>query len=197
MKNAEPEHEPIPGPRPEQFGLIADHPDLGPAPIPFAEPWQYELHFPRDPRGPAIARTTLKAVLGAHGLGEFTDRAELLTSELTTNAVRYSLGPATVRLCWTNPVLRVSVTDTCPLVPVPFAAAGLEAERGRGLLILDLLADDWGGCRLGESVFGVGGKSVWFELVLGGGDRPPGGGIGGGAEPMPPGSPADPPALAA
>jgi anti-sigma regulatory factor (Ser/Thr protein kinase) len=153
-------------------------PEHEPSPIPFTEPWEYELHFPRDPRGPAVARTTLKAVLGAHGLGELGERAELLASELTTNAVRYSLGPATVRLRWTDPVLRVSVTDTCPLVPVPLGSAGPDCERGRGLLILDLLADDWGGCRLGESVFGIGGKSVWFELVLGEGDRPPGGGAG-------------------
>ncbi|MGP2437581.1 ATP-binding protein [Streptomyces sp. JW3] len=158
MKNVGPEHEP--------------------SPIPFTEPWEYELHFPRDPRGPAVARTTLKAVLGAHGLGELGERAELLASELTTNAVRYSLGPATVRLRWANPVLRVSVTDTCPLVPVRLGSAGPDCERGRGLLILDLLADGWGGCRLGESVFGIGGKRVWFELVLGEGDRPPGGGAG-------------------
>nr|WP_280904138.1 ATP-binding protein [Streptomyces sp. MAA16] len=162
-------------------------------PIPFAEPWEYELHFPRDPRGPAVARTTLKAVLRAHGLGELTDRAELLTSELTTNAVRYSTGPATVRLHWAKPVLRVSVTDTCPLVPEPLFPGGPYVERGRGLLILDLLADDWGGCRLGESVFGVGAKSVWFELVVGGGGLPPGDGAGGGTGPVPP----EPSALAA
>lgn len=42
-------------------------------------------------------------------------------------------------------------------------------------------ADDWGGCSLGESVFGVGGKSVWFELRLGGGD-PSGGGSGEGGD---------------
>ena len=161
-----------------------EQPDQPPL-IPFAEPWEYELHFPRDVRGPAVARTTLKAVLGAHGLGEFTDRAELLTSELTTNAVRYSLGPATVRLNWANPVLRVCVTDTCPSLPRPLVPGGQDAERGRGLLILDLLADDWGGCGLGESVFGVGGKSVWFELRLSGGDPSSGGGAGdgGGAGP--------------
>ncbi|GHD94828.1 ATP-binding protein [Streptomyces naganishii] len=184
MKNAEPEHEQTPEP------LRRDDPVV-PAPplIPFTEPWEYELHFPRDPRGPAVARTTLKAVLGAHGLGEFTDRAELLTSELTTNAVRYSLGPATVRLCWTNPVLRVSVMDTCPVFPVPLAQDRPDAERGRGLLILDLLADAWGGCSLGEPLFGVGGKTIWFELVLGGGDPPPGGGTGDGVAPRPPALP--------
>ncbi|MGW5136110.1 ATP-binding protein [Streptomyces sp. NPDC004135] len=118
MNNAEPEHDPSPE-RPCQGGQFISSPPL----IPFTEPWEYELHFPRDPRGPAVARTTLKAVLGAHGLGEFTDRAELLASELTTNAVRYSFGPATMRLCWVNPVLRVSVLDTCPVFP-PAVGAG-------------------------------------------------------------------------
>jgi anti-sigma regulatory factor (Ser/Thr protein kinase) len=147
--------------------------------VPFAEPWEYELHFPRDPRGPAVARATLKAVLGTHGLGEFVDRAELLTSELATNAVRHSLGPAAVRLNRANPVLRVSVTDTCPLLPAPPVPGGPDAEGGRGVLILELLVDDWGGCLLGESVSGVGGKSVRFELRLGGGDASAGGGADG------------------
>jgi anti-sigma regulatory factor (Ser/Thr protein kinase) len=163
MKQAEPE------PEPEHRRTIPR-----PAPIPFADPWEYELHFPRDPRGPAIARTTLKAVLTAHGLSELTDRAELLASELATNAVRYSTGPATVRLLWTHPVLRVSVTDTCSEFPVPLPPSGPGAEQGRGLLILDLLADAWGGLCLDHSLFEVGGKSIWFELVLRDGPPPPG-----------------------
>ncbi|MGW5136109.1 hypothetical protein [Streptomyces sp. NPDC004135] len=61
-----------------------------------------------------------------------------------------------------------------------------DAEGGRGLLILDLLADAWGGCSFGEALFGVGGKTIWFELVLGGGDPPPGGGSGDGVAPRPP-----------
>jgi anti-sigma regulatory factor (Ser/Thr protein kinase) len=170
MKQAEPEHEPTPEPG-RSIPHATPTPTPTPAPIPFADPWEYELHFPRDPRSPAIARTTLKAVLTAHGLSELTDRAGLLASELTTNAVRYSTGSATVSLLWTNPVLRVSVTDTCPKLPVALLPSRSDAEQGRGLLILDLLADNWGGFYLDESVFGVGGKSVWFELVLG--DGPP------------------------
>ncbi|WP_421107801.1 ATP-binding protein [Streptomyces sp. NEAU-S77] len=187
MKQEEPEREPTPeaeptpgptqglapGPEPEpEHGGERSAPQ--PAPILFAEPWEYELHFPRDPRGPAIARIAIKAVLTAHGLGELNDRAELLASELTTNAVRYATGSAAVRPCWTKPVLRVSVTDTCPGLPVPLHPPGPGAEHGRGLLILDLLADAWGGCRLGESPFGAGGKSIWFELVLEDGAPPPG-----------------------
>ncbi|NBM21125.1 ATP-binding protein, partial [Streptomyces sp. GC420] len=121
------------------------HPHPNPHPIPFADPWEYELRFPGDPRGPAIVRATLKAVLAAHGLHDLADRGELLVSELATNAVRHARGYAAVHLRWTRPVLRVSVTDASPELPSRPAAAGCpDAEGGRGLLILDLLADDWG-----------------------------------------------------
>ncbi|MEU8622739.1 ATP-binding protein [Streptomyces sp. NPDC048623] len=137
----------------------------GPVPLPFAHPWEYELHFPRDPRAPAITRVALRAVLAAHGLDELLDRAELLTSELTTNSVRHTRGPASVRLRWTCPVLRVSVSDTSPVFPMPLPQLPSEdAERGRGLAILELLADQWGGCCLDETLFGVAGKTIWFEL---------------------------------
>ncbi|WP_063786564.1 ATP-binding protein [Streptomyces sp. IGB124] len=147
-----------------------------PPPIAFAEPWEYELHFPRDPRAPGIARTTLRAVLGAHGLDELTDRAELLASELATNSVRHTKGPASVRLRWMCPVLRVSVSDSSPVFPVEVPAAiAWDAEGGRGLAILELVADQWGGCCLDEKLFGTGGKTIWFELRTGRGgpDAPP------------------------
>ncbi|WP_413103416.1 hypothetical protein [Streptomyces sp. Inha503] len=38
----------------------------------------------------------------------------------------------------------------------------------RGLFILDVLADRWGGCAIGEEPFGLGGKTLWFELSWGG-----------------------------
>lgn len=135
-----------------------------PPPIPFAEPWEYELRMPRDPRGPGVARTTLRAVLTAHGLPELTARAELLTSELATNSVRHSAGSAAVRLKWSHPVLRVSVWDSSPELPAPFVPPP-DLENGRGLLILDVFADRWGGCAIGEEPFGDGGKVIWFELA--------------------------------
>ncbi|MEU9111817.1 ATP-binding protein [Streptomyces sp. NPDC048483] len=144
----------------------AQDPDFAPIPLAFAEPWEYELAFPRDPRGPGIARTTLRAVLTAHRLDELADRAELLTSELATNSIRHAKGPASVRLRWTHPVLRVSVTDTSPYLPLFLAPPTPEAEDGRGLFILDLVSDEWGGCALGDSLLGPGGKTVWFELAV-------------------------------
>ncbi|MGW0980388.1 ATP-binding protein [Streptomyces xiamenensis] len=153
---------------PAQNATCAGIPRL--APIPFAEPWRYELHFPRDPRAPRIARLTLRTVLHAHGLTELTDRAELLTSELACNAVCHTGGAASVQLHWRHPVLRVSVWDTSPALPdtpgTPRPAPPPDSHNGRGLLLLDALADHWGGCALEDGPWGPGGKTVWFELRL-------------------------------
>jgi anti-sigma regulatory factor (Ser/Thr protein kinase) len=162
-------------PQPHPIDL-ADHIDeppslpTHPTPIPFHQPWQYELTFPCDPRSPRVARTTLRAILQLHGLDELTYRAELLASELTTNSVQHTKGPAGVRLHWLHPVLRVSVWDLSPDLPDPLRRApSLHDEAGRGLAILQLVADRWGGCAIGDGPHGHGGKTIWFELALPGG----------------------------
>ncbi|MEN8650759.1 ATP-binding protein [Streptomyces sp. 21So2-11] len=130
-------------------------------------PWQYELGFPCDPRSPRIARTTVRTVLDAHHLNELGYRAELLVSELVTNSVQHTKGPAAVRLHWLHPVLRGSVWDMSPDLPRPVRpAASIYDEAGRGLAILDLVADRWGGCAIGDGPYGPGGKTIWFELAL-------------------------------
>ncbi|MER7101061.1 hypothetical protein ABT383_15485 [Streptomyces humidus] len=50
--------------------------------------------------------------------------------------------------------------------PSPRPVADTCAVGGRGLLILDLLADRWGGCGTGEGPYGPAGKTIWFELAL-------------------------------
>ncbi|WP_251069319.1 ATP-binding protein [Streptomyces sp. ISL-96] len=149
-------------------------PHIHPTPIPSAAPWQYELTFPCDPRGPHVARTTLRTILAAHHLAELSYRAELLASELATNSVQHTKGPAAVRLQWLHPVLRVSVWDMSPDMPKPYAPpANPDAEAGRGLAILELVADRWGGCAIGKGPYGPGGKTIWFELSLRTGPPPP------------------------
>ena len=49
-------------------------------------PWTYTLQLPQDPRAPGVARVTLRNVLRVHGMPELTEVAELLASELVTNA---------------------------------------------------------------------------------------------------------------
>jgi hypothetical protein len=61
----------------------------------------------------------------------------------------------------------VEVRDSDPYPPVPTAlldddAGNLEAESGRGLLIVDALASAWGSSPAGR------GKTTWFEVGVGG-----------------------------
>ncbi|MES4901467.1 MULTISPECIES: ATP-binding protein [unclassified Streptomyces] len=145
------------------------------------QPWTYTLRLPNDPRAARIARVTLRAVLSGHGMAELTETAELLTSEMVTNALCHSDGPAQLRLrhlCENR--LRVSIWDTNPLIPAPFdtppghldrfaalteAAAKADDTHGRGLLIVRLCADNWGGYPLADDLFGISGKLLWFELA--------------------------------
>ena len=116
-------------------------------------PWAYTLHLPHDPRAPGIARSTLRSVLRAHRMTELAETAELLASELVTNAYRYSAGPYALRLRAPEPNrLRLGVWDANPEIPPPFKGAlsppGADAEHGRGLHLVELCADSWGACPL-------------------------------------------------
>ncbi|WP_369233801.1 ATP-binding protein [Streptomyces sp. R21] len=134
--------------------------------------WAYALQLPHDPLAPRIARTTLRAVLSGHGLPHIADTAELLTSELVTNAYRHSTGPATLRLrALPGARLRVSVWDANPHIPPPFdrhasplPSIPTGADGGRGLFLVCHYADAWGGYPLGDDLFGQSGKLLWCEL---------------------------------
>ncbi|MCH0541798.1 ATP-binding protein [Streptomyces sp. MUM 203J] len=145
--------------------------------------WSYLLQLPHNPLAPRVARVTLRAVLAGHGMSDRVEVAELLASELVTNAYRYSGGPATMRLRrMEDDWLRISVWDTNPSIPAPFdrPATHLHAVPtptatddlgGRGLLLVRGYADDWGAHPLGDDLFGRGGKLLWCELAPQ--DQPP------------------------
>ncbi|MBT2382443.1 ATP-binding protein [Streptomyces sp. ISL-11] len=138
------------------------------------KPWSYTLNLPHDPRSARIARITLRGVLSSHALHELVDEAELLTSELVTNAYRYSDGPAELHVRETPRGVRITVWDTNPDVPAPFGerpgavvrAVEAEATYGRGLLIVRVCADNWGSHAFGGPASGPGfrGKLLWCEL---------------------------------
>jgi anti-sigma regulatory factor (Ser/Thr protein kinase) len=101
------------------------------------------------------------------------DDAELVISELLTNAVQASLAapPASgartaapvVALCLTldSDLLTVLVGDCRPEPPVRRADPDGDDEAGRGLVIVQAISDDWGI----RPVAG-GGKVVWARLGL-------------------------------
>lgn len=136
-----------------------------------AAPFEYRIRVPRDPRAVGVTRASLRAALTAHRVPDLIDRAELLAGELLANALVHTDGEAELRLAWRPDVLRLSVRDDSPALPAP-VAAGDDAEGGRGLHLVTLLADRWGRCPLREGAA----KEVWCEVT-----REPAGGQAAGA----------------
>ncbi|MGV9632091.1 ATP-binding protein [Streptomyces sp. NPDC003487] len=112
----------------------------------------------RDLRAVPEARRALRELLGQWGRTAGSDVAELLTSELVTNALVHTDREAVLTATIWPRGLRVEVRDFTgrrPRLCVPDADDG---THGRGLMLVQSLADAWG-----VRAHGVG-KSVWFEL---------------------------------
>ena len=107
-----------------------------------------------------VARARRLAIQVAERCGVDVDDAALLVTELASNALRHG-GPG-VDL-WVRQLpgggLRVEVVDGHATALPVLRAAGPEAEGGRGLLLVSVLARAWGTERLSA------GKCVWFELA--------------------------------
>ncbi|MBC2868231.1 ATP-binding protein [Streptomyces mexicanus] len=129
-----------------------------------ADPWEYCLYIPNDPRAVTVSRRTLRLILTMHGLIRLVDLAELLATELISNAVRHTKGPAALRVRWSAGVLRIGAWDadpTPPEPPVPLEQV-VDLEEGRGLALVKACADLWGWQPLSRE--GNRGKVVWCEL---------------------------------
>ncbi|WP_393059453.1 ATP-binding protein [Streptomyces sp. LN549] len=105
------------------------------------------------------------------GMSELTETAELLASELVTNAYQHSSGPYSLlmRDAGRNRI-RLGVWETEPHIPAPFrwsAQAPQElTERGRGLYLVTLYAESWGAYPMRGGLPGQGGgKLLWVECV--------------------------------
>ncbi|WNM30020.1 ATP-binding protein [Streptomyces sp. Li-HN-5-11] len=129
------------------------------------DPWEYCLYIPNDPRAVTVSRRTLRLILTMHGLIRLADTAELLATELISNAVRHTKGPAALRVRWTASVLRIGAWDADPAppeAPVPLEQV-TDLEEGRGLALVKACADLWGWQPLARE--GNRGKVVWCELT--------------------------------
>ncbi|MFD9034147.1 SpoIIE family protein phosphatase [Streptomyces sp. NPDC059567] len=103
------------------------------------------------------ARKQAEACMRAWGLAVDPFAAELVVSELVTNAVRYGAAPITLRLIRGESTLTCEVDDTALTAPHLRHARAVD-EGGRGLHICATLSESWG-VRYGDE-----GKTVWAEL---------------------------------
>ncbi|NGO73595.1 ATP-binding protein [Streptomyces boncukensis] len=143
------------------------HPATSPEPIHPSHDWRYSLQLSHSAHAPGIARSTVRIVLHEHDLIPLLDSAELLTSELVTNAYRHTAGEIFLRVGWSSApeTLRLSVWDTSPTHPAtaPHTPAPYRT-RGRGLFLVRRLSHRWGVHDFSRECRG---KAVWAELRLG------------------------------
>ncbi len=114
-----------------------------------------------QPESARLARRAVAQSLAEVGRADLADTAELLVSELVTNAVVHARTVIDLLVVAGPRGIRVSVHDDSPHQPSPRRyAAG--ASTGRGLELVELMADRHGT----EPDAGIG-KTVWFELGTG------------------------------
>jgi len=104
------------------------------------------------------ARMLVRRRLRRWGLADLIPTAELLASELVTNAVRYAQGGIALRLVREGGLVCEVLDDSAALPRLRHASD--EDERGRGLQVVSQLAHHWGARRT------LSGKVVWCELPL-------------------------------
>lgn len=111
-----------------------------------------------DLRAVPEARRELRELLRHWGNPGRSEIAELLTSELVTNALVHTDREAVLTAVVEPSQLRVEVRDFTARRPRVCAPDTGDGTHGRGLVLVNSLADAWG-----VQAHEVG-KSVWFEL---------------------------------
>ncbi|MEU3841322.1 SpoIIE family protein phosphatase [Streptomyces sp. NPDC028635] len=115
--------------------------------------------IPADPSLVAPIRKQVVDQLAAWSLSDTTFTAELVVSELVTNAIRYGAPPIRLRLIHDDTTLICEVSDTNHSAP-HLRRAKTWDEGGRGLLLVAQLTQRWGSRHTTE------GKTIWAELGL-------------------------------
>ena len=129
------------------------------------------------PESARRARRAVAEALSEAGRADLVESAELLVSELVTNAIMHARTAVELLVVAGPGGVRVSVHDDSPHLPNR-RRYGTGATTGRGLELVELMAD-----RHGVEADPGGGKTVWFELDDGLPDRVPSGPRGMSAEP--------------
>jgi anti-sigma regulatory factor (Ser/Thr protein kinase) len=125
------------------------------------KPW--DLAFTAEPQEVAGLRRVMRLHLGLWGLDEVTDAAQLCVSELVSNVITH-VGhgtPATLTVSMNGTYLRIEVHDPDTRVLPTLVDASSDSETGRGMALVDAVADRWGVQLRGDR------KVTWCELATG------------------------------
>ncbi|GAA2260138.1 hypothetical protein GCM10010145_32210 [Streptomyces ruber] len=114
---------------------------------------------PADPAAVARTRGQVLDRMALWGLREAAFTAELVVSELVTNAIRHGAPPIQLRLVHDDTTLICEVSDSSGTAPHLRRAMTFD-EGGRGLLLVARLTRRWGSRHTAD------GKTIWAELAL-------------------------------
>ena len=141
--------------------------------------------LPPEPASAGAARNFLRDRFAEWGLLSIIDDAQLALTELVTNAVLHARTPLTVSVSCTRGFVEIAVFDGSAVLPATRPAGDVagdaadvirphvqdsgETARGRGLLLVDALAAEWGVSPQSD------GKAVWIRTPVPVGWSYPGG----------------------
>ncbi|MDQ3763097.1 MAG: ATP-binding protein [Actinomycetota bacterium] len=116
--------------------------------------------LPMHNAAPAAARLFVRETCAVWAVPQIVrEHAELLSSELVSNAVEHAHSSSRLTITYTDTVLRVSVRDYRPTsIPRP-RPIDITAPRGRGLHLVAALAHTWGADQHPD------GKTIWANLA--------------------------------
>jgi serine/threonine-protein kinase RsbW len=120
----------------------------------------YSQSLPREARSAEAARRLVRTALTVWGLDSLAADATLVITELVSNAVDHGRLPS-IRVIVSRPSangVRVGVVDRSRTVPTPRADSDGDRLRGRGLVLVEALTEEWG------TELYRWGKQVWGEL---------------------------------
>ena len=118
----------------------------------------HATRFPPEAQSAGAARRMVRAFCADHAIDSVADDAELLASEVMTNACRMATGPVTMFLVADDGALLCIISDDSVARLPAVVLSTPTAEAGRGLFVLEQLAGAWGATTTSS------GKNVWFRL---------------------------------
>jgi anti-sigma regulatory factor (Ser/Thr protein kinase) len=126
-----------------------------------APPREARLQLAADLAHVSVVRALLRRLLASWRMdaGELPDDVQLLASEITANAIEHGQSPVTVIARYDGRCVRVEVGDGSLEAPARRQAEPFD-EKGRGMFLVDAIAQAWGVLPT------VHGKRVWFEIAV-------------------------------